>query len=200
MTLEQLVLIVMQAVERAIKLSRLKITAFAFEKANAGDVLDVAKVINGSALTLTSEMQDCGDVLFLDCIPIEYLPKLALGICDEPVCRQIIKAVANGKTVFVLKKSPDDMQNAPAACRALIDTYRRFLGLSGFVFLDSDAHSDVYRSARINYSGNVFSRGDLMNHSGDGVKEIVVSPDCAVTTLAADTARSMNITIRKQIL
>ena len=199
MTLEKLLIIVSNAVERAITLSRLKVTVFAFEDSSTEETLKAARIINGSAIKLTPEMHDCGDVLFLDCIPLEYLPKLVLGICDEPICRQIIMTVSQGKTVFVLKKSNEDLRNAPAVCLALLDTYRRFLKSSGYVFLDSYEVEGTKRAAQRSFDGKLLARGDLLSCIGAGTKEIIVNSDCVVTMLAAETAKSMNITIKKQI-
>jgi len=200
MTLKQLVLIVSEAVERAIILSRLKVTAFAFDKANTDKTLETARIVNGTAHELNPQSNDGGDVLFLDCIPLEYLPKLALGIGDEPICRQILAMVAQGKTILVLGKSKDDLSNAPAACIELIGVYRRFLKFCGYVFLDSDGAFVNTRTAQCHFNGSVLSRGDLLSRANVDIKEIIVKPDCVITTLAADTARSMNITVRKQIL
>jgi len=200
MTLEQLVIIVSNAVERAIKLSRLKVTAFAFEESHTEETLKAARIVNGSAITLTPEMNDCGDVLFLDCIPTEYLPKLVLGICDEPICRQIIMTVAQGKTVFVLRKSNEDFQNAPAVCLALLNTYRNFLKRSGYVFLDSFEDEGGKRATQLSFDGKLLARGDLLRCIDAGTEEVIIKPDCVVTMLAAETAKSMNITIKKQII
>jgi hypothetical protein len=108
--------------------------------------------------------------------------------------------VAQGKTVFVLKKSNEDFQNAPAVCLALLDTYRRFLKSSGYVFLDSYEVEGAKHATQQNFDGKLLARGDLLRCIDADTEKIIVKSDCVVTMLAAETAKSMNITIKKQII
>ena len=202
MTLEQLIRIVVEAVERAITLNRFKIAAYAFNKANTEQTLQAARVINGSAVLLSNESllseTDSCDILFLDSIPIEYLPKLALGICDDSVSRLINMMPAQGKTIFVLR-APEQLPNAPMAFKALMNTYRGLLNNYGYIFLDSEnnsSHNQGLAGSCRRFTGNVLSRADLMSYPRAG--EIIVGPDCVVTALALETAKQKDVTIKRQ--
>jgi putative phosphotransacetylase len=65
----------------------------------------------------------------------------------------------------------------------------------GLIILDKETPSSGEGGARRHFDGSVLTRADILNRAG--CREIVVGPGCSVTALAADTARSMNITIRK---
>jgi hypothetical protein len=202
MTLEELIRIVVETVERVIKLNRIKIIAYVFDQANVVETLEAAGVINGSAQLLSpkfdsSPTHDCGDILFLDYIPIEYLPKLALGICDNSLCRLINSMIASGKPIYVLKKSPEMSQKSSAAFKALLDTYSSLLKNYGFIFLEPEDTPECADSTPYHFTGNVLSLKELQNCSAGG--KIIVEPKCVITTLAAETAKNMNVTIIRQV-
>jgi len=201
MTLEELIRIIVEVVERVIKLSKIRVAAYAFDHANVRETLDAAEIINGSARLLSlnldsSQKFDCGDVLFLDYIPMEYLPKLALGICDDSISRFIYAMISEGKTVYVLKRAPDRFGNPPVALKALLDTYISLLKSCGVIFLHPESTSISPRSEHYNFVGNVLSMKELQNYPADS--KITVESKCVITTLALETAEKMNVTITRQ--
>ena len=206
MTLEELIRIIVEAVERMIKLSKIKVAAYAFDHANASETLDAAEVVNGSAQLLAPsydsyQKHDHADILFLDYIPIEYLPRLALCILDDSISQLISTMISEGKTVYVLKKAPEKSGNPPAAFNALLDTYYSILKSYGVIFLHLESISEspvseIPVSGPCSFVGNVLSLKELQNYPIDS--SITIGQSCVITTLALETAEKMNITIIRQ--
>jgi len=201
MTLEELIHIIVEAVERMIKLSKIKVVAYTFDQANTRETLDAAETINGSAQLLppsydSYRMHDLADILFLDYVPIEYLPKLALCIIDDSISRLICTMISEGKSVYVLKKAPEKFGNPPAALNALLDTYYSLLKSYGVIFLNSESISESPVSKPSSFVGNVLSLKELQNYPANN--GIIVGPNCVITTLALETAKKMNVTITRQ--
>jgi len=201
MTLEQLIRIIVEAVERVIKLSKIRVIAYAFDHTNEREILDAAEAINGSARLLSpnfdlSQTHDCGDTLFIDYIPIEYLPRLALGIFDDSISQLICTMVSEGKTVYIVKKAPKKYGNPPAALNALLDTYYSLLESYGVIFLHPESTSEICGSERNHFVGSVLSLKELQSYPANS--SLIIEPSCVITTLALETAEKMNVTITRQ--
>jgi len=201
MTLEQLIRIIVEAVERVIKLSKIRVIVYAFDHANASETLDAAEAINGSVQMLSpnfdlSQTLDSGDTLFIDYIPIEYLPRLALGIFDDSISRLIYTMISEGKTVYILKKAPKRQGNPPAALNALLETYYSLLESYGVIFLYPESTSEICVSVHNHFVGNVLSLKEMQSYPANS--SLIIEPNCVITTLALETAEKMNVTITRQ--
>lgn len=213
MTLERLIRIVAEAVERAIALQSLRVCAIVMERENAAVLKEAASSINGTYELFCESMDgaDLGcDVFFIDCVPPHYLAKLALGICDDAASRALGEAALRGKPIFVLKDDCPLHPETSAAFAAMLGSYRAMLESYGYVFLNDTAESaetqnrsTLHLSGEATvraacYDGNVLSRRELLEISGGRRGAIVtVSGGVLVTAFAQETARLMGIEIKR---
>lgn len=194
MTLREVVILVIEAVERALYLNRLRVGAYAFGAQGREQVLQAARCVNGSAGWIAPERDAPCDILLLDHIPLEWLPRLALGLREDALSSYLGRMAVAGKTIVVLGRAPEPEEHAPQAYRALLHSYRKILGGYGYLFLGEQAAEAG--GGRAVYAGNVLSRKELLQHAAGG--RIRVAPEVVVTPLAREAAREQGIVIIRE--
>jgi len=204
MTLEELVKIIVEAVERHFFLDRQKVLALCFDEANKAELLEAANSINGRADYFSAadieRVGDGYDAMFVDYIPIFGVAEPALGLCITPWGKLMAAMVSRSKPVFQLKKAPSSYEINPA-CRELLKEHWARLYSLGVVLLDNNAgggHAGpkVPAKGEAVYAKNVLSRQDIYGYLG--INRLVVGKDVVVTALAADTAKALKIELARQ--
>lgn len=204
MTYETLVKIILETIKRLEAFRRLRVGAFVIEAENSQEVKKVAESLNGKYVFLRYDDLDtvmpC-DILFMDRLPAERVPHLALGVSCDALDRYLNGVILNGGGIFVLKDSLDEGRMARPAFRALMASYTRMLASYGYVFLGQPETKrspgpDTFAS----YSGRVFtgrflSRGDLLEYASNG--SIAIGNGVRMTDLALDAAQDLNLKIRR---
>lgn len=204
MTLEELTRIIIEAVERAIALQKLRVGVCLFDAANAEKVRKTAIGLNGQCLPLDAESAGTGvcDVVFTDALPVSHFAKLALGIIDDERSQYLHGAVMNGGTIFVLGDAPAALQRTPPACAALLEKYKIILESYGYVFLGEEK-SAVAAEQNPGERADIFDLrhkrviggADLATLPGGG--RVYADSGAVVTVLAADMARDKKIVIER---
>jgi hypothetical protein len=206
MTLQKLIEIIIETVERHLAMSRFKVFAVSFgDEHGMGPVkhealLSAAHIINGEARFATaSACMDMVDPLGIDALFVDYLPfpvaaEIALGLATSPFGTLAHYMLARGKPVFVLEKDP--RCKPVGAYRELYRKHWAALASFGVIFLGGgggesgmarkEAEDSVFCEKK------VLSRADVVLCKA---AKIVVSKDVIVTDLAKDTARALNINI-----
>jgi hypothetical protein len=206
MTYETLVKIIIETIKRLDAFSRLRVGAFAIEAKNGQEVKTVAESLNGKCVFLRCDDLDvlmpC-DILFMDRLPVERVPNLALGVSRDALDRYLNGVILNGGAILVLKNGMDEDIKARPAFRALMVSYARMLTSYGYVFLgrpemgkkpEADTSTSPSHSRRV-FTRKFLSRGDLLEYASDG--SIALGNEVRMTDLALDTARSMNLKVRR---
>lgn len=201
MTLEELIRIIIEAVEQAMALQKLRVGVCVFDSANAKKVRETALCLNGKYLPKGAETSVC-DVVFTDALPVSHFAKLALGVIDDEQAQYLHDTVMNGGTIFVLGDAPAALKRTPPACAALLEKYKTMLESYGYVFLDTGkktpgaeqnpcTRADIFdlRHKR------VIGGADIATLPGGGC--VYANSGAVVTGFAADMARDKKIVIER---
>lgn len=205
MTLERLVQIVVEIVEKTMILQKLQVGVCICDKANTEHTREYARTVNGEChifspgnIVKEDVCVPC-DILFVDFLPARYLAKLALYVCDDQFSLCINETVLRGGTVFVLNSENSLHKNTPAACIELLKKYMKMLESYGYVFLNyGGTIPEITGSAETSessytYRKNVLTRADLLPLASNSV--VTVASSVLITDLARETARYRNIEI-----
>jgi len=204
MTLEKLIQIIVEVVERHFFLERQKVLALCFDEANRSELMDAANLINGRADYVSSADMDriSGDydVIFVDYIPIFAVAEAALGICITSWGKLMASMFSRSKPVFQLKKAPGS-DGISQPCRKLLMEHWARLDSLGVILLDANAGSVSSEEKGVAgeqavYTRNVLSKRDI--HAYDGISKLIVGRGVVVTALAEDTARDLKIKLIRQ--
>lgn len=193
MTLEKLIRIVIEAVEKALALQRLRVAILLFDGANGERVERAAARLGAPYRRLGREdaNEATFDVVFTDALPASHFAKLALGIIDSAEAGLLHETVMNGGTVFVLGGTPAILERTPPACAALLQKYRAMLESYGYIFLDGLAASKTescdLRGRRVIGGGDVALLPDNC--------QLLADRGTVITSLAAERARDKKIAI-----
>jgi len=204
MTLEELIRIIIEAVDSAMALQRLRVGVCLFDAANLSKVQEAAGCIGGKGPLLDMETaagMPC-DVIFTDAPPVGHFAKLALGIIDSNPAKYLHEAIMNGGTVFVLGDAPAALQKTPPACAALLQKYKTMLEAYGYVFLGAgDTFQETPGSGGTEAGcfdlrgKKVIGRGDIAALPRGG--RVLADGSALITNLAADVARDKKIAIKR---
>lgn len=201
MTLESLVRIVIETVEKEAALRRLRVGACAFDKNNLEELREYAGSVNGKYRIFEPEgfpeekAGNACDLLFVDRLPARLLAGLALGVGGDGPAIYMNGMILRGGAVFVLKDGTGITEATPPSRAELLRLYKKMLEKCGFVFLSSGGRDGADALEPAVYGKNVLSRGELLAHARGGV--ITVGASVVITDLAKDTARDKNITITR---
>lgn len=199
MTLEGLTRIIIEAVERAMALQKLRVGVCVFDATNAEKVQKAALCLNGKYLPQGAETSVC-DVVFTDALPVSHFAKLALGVIDDEQAHYLHRTVMNGGAIFVLGDAPTALKRTPPACAALLEKYKTMLEAYGYVFLgtgENTAQAKQIPSARTDIVDlrhkQVIGGVDLAALPG-GCR-VYANGGAVITGFAADMARDKKIAI-----
>ncbi|MDR0649182.1 MAG: hypothetical protein LBF92_07580, partial [Synergistaceae bacterium] len=137
MTYELLVKIVVEVIKRLEALQKLRVGGFAFDAGNEARVRAKAESINGAFELLSygdlEGLTPC-DILFMDRLPIEHVPNLALGVSCDALDRYLNRLISGGGRVFLLEGVESQAEKAPRAFRDMMSSYARTLASFGYIF------------------------------------------------------------------
>lgn len=203
MTLERLVQIVVEVIEKIAALQRLQVGVWVFDKADMERTCEYAQQVNGVYRLFESgdkaeeaDREPC-DLIFLDRLPEHCLAKLALGINDDRLSLCINATILKGGTVFVLNSGNGLCEKTPVAYAGLLKKYIKTLETYGYVFLNSKRITPEVAGAaetgKIFYRKKVLTKADLLSLESNSV--VAVAPSVLITELARETARYRHIEI-----
>jgi len=204
MTLEKLIAIIVEVVERHFFLERQKVLVLYFDQANRQELMDAANLINGKADCFSSADMDRihgdYDVMFVDYIPVFAVAEAALGICISSWGKLMASMFSRGKPVFQLKKAPGS-DGISQPCRKLLKEHWARLDSLGVILLDANAESvsgeeKGAAGEQAVYTRNVLSKRDI--YAYDGISKLVVGKGVLVTALAEEMARYLKIKLIRQ--
>ena len=207
MTLEKLIQIIVEVVERHFFLERQKVLALCFDEANRQELMDAANSINGNADCFSSADLDRihgdYDVMFVDYIPVFAVAEAALGICVSSWGRLMASMFSRSKPVFQLKKAPGS-DGISQPCRKLLKEHWARLDSLGVILLDTlDTNEESFRGEeqepigeKVVYTKNLLSRRDVC--AFNGINTLVVGKGVLVTALAEDMAKDLKIKLVRQ--
>ncbi|MDR0550515.1 MAG: hypothetical protein LBG72_00690 [Spirochaetaceae bacterium] len=136
MDLRRVIEIIVEEVERALALSRIKVGALHFGSA-ADELLTAARAINGEAACAPAdgaEQLSGVDALFVDYLPPPVAAEIALGLAFSPAAALVHQLLRQGKSVFLLKPSPESAE-LTGAYGGLYKNYWKALAAYGVVYL-----------------------------------------------------------------
>jgi hypothetical protein len=204
MTYELLLKTVSEVLRRIEALMSLRVGVFSFDPADREILYETASKVNGKYVLLdfrsNLDTAPC-DIIFIDALPAEYHPKLALGITDDGPSRCLNGAIGRGNKVLVLKDIPPTGPRAADAFRELFAGYRKTLESYGYVFLSRRPPQGeplagiAGRDIESVWKNRVLTRADLLEHAGGGFMDI--GRHVIVTDLAREAAAASGIGIRR---
>lgn len=199
MTLESLVRIVTEVVEQVMQRQRLKVGACVFDQENEKTVIEHMSGINDKGVIYRGAFPtELPDMLFIDCIPSRYMPKLALCLLDDEFTSFFGHVLLSGRKIVVI--NPTTVGNG--AIQPLFESYRRMLESYGVCFLGYSENfivtpkitDGISNADSINeFTGNVLSKKDVLENSKNG--KIYVSKGVIITQLAKEEAELRKIEI-----
>lgn len=203
-TLKELIILIVEVVEKFLHTQKLKVCYYSFQQENMERVKHLAHQVNGSAKPVTAQSKDRSppcDILLLDTLPAGCLATVALGLSNDFIGAYMQEMLRKGKQIYVLQDAAGHYRESSKAYHTMMDTYRSLLTEYGFVFLADGERGEeqeqrtpaIAHSAA--YTGNVLSRKDVLQF-GEG-SQVLLGSGVVVTSLAADTARQRNIQLTR---
>lgn len=208
MTLEDLIKIVVLEIDKYFYKNNLKVVGILFEdknidllKTNMSYINDNGQIFNKNNI---EEINFSTDIVFLDYIPIEYVPKIALGIVDDNFTKFISTCLFNGTKIYVLKKGNYITTNATFSYKTLFKNYYGMIASYGFTLLDNNTMktfslnkneiNEIKTENKV-YGKKFLTRLDLINNVIDN--KIAISKDVIITDYALEYANNLKIEIIK---
>ena len=111
-----LVKIVVEVIKRLEALQRLRVCGFVFDAVNELRVRAKAGSINGAFEFLSyGDLEGIAPchILFMDRLPIERVPNLALGVSCDALDRYLNRLILSGGRVFLLEGLESQAEKAP---------------------------------------------------------------------------------------
>ncbi len=185
MDIKELIMVVIEVVEKVKKEENQHIVGIFFHKDNESKLKDYSSNVYNYKNYHKTWLPD---VLYLDFISVKILPKVALGIDDNSIASLIKEMLMKNKKIIVLDYDPSIISDNKAYY-SLFENYYKIVESYGITFEKQKAIN------KINLKEKVLTKNHII--ANKNYKEIVVNKNTVITTLALDEAQKENIIIRR---